>query len=63
LVKWRPRDQFLISTERDVRLNDGVLPRIKPLPDGLNNGALFLWQEQRELPSLGLRCCCHVALN
>lgn len=44
MVLW-PMVQILIPTERDVRLNDGVLPRVKLQPDWLDNGLLLRGQE------------------
>jgi hypothetical protein len=43
LTQRRPRTQFVVSAESDMRLDKCVLPWIKPLPDRLNDGSL-LWR-------------------
>lgn len=45
LANHLPRNQLIFPAERDVRLDKGVLPWIKPLPDWLNDGALIRRQK------------------
>jgi hypothetical protein len=45
LANHFPMNQLTVPAERDMRLNNGVLPWIKPLPDWLDDGALIRRQK------------------
>jgi hypothetical protein len=45
LANHLPRNQLIVPAERDMRLDNGVLPWSKPLPDWLHDGALIRRQK------------------
>ena len=45
LAERLPRNQLIIAAESDMRLDNSVLPWIKPLSDWLDNCPLSRWQK------------------